>query len=160
MTAIFSMLVDGAEKHQLTGGWLLRWLSARISSLWFHLFRLNTSILHIEQHTVCRRDSLLWNVQYSTALHKMKYCTCTHIHTHIHTQAVVVVDGRPQGVGRQPVSQNEAQSNHSEMNALEDSQNHNIKHTDTHREWEERDTESKQLLATLCVCVREIVCVH
>lgn len=89
----------------------------------------------------------------------MKYCT-VQAHTYTHAEAVVVVDGRPQGVGRQPVSQNEAQSNHSEMNALEDSQNHNIKHTDTHREWEERDTESKQLLAMLCVCMRECVCVR
>ena len=40
----------------------------------------------------------------------------------MHTQAAVVVDGRPQGVGRQPVSQIEAQSNHFEMNTLEDSQ--------------------------------------
>lgn len=39
-----------------------------------------------------------------------------------HQQAVIVVDGRPQGVGRQPVSQNEAQGNRSEMNALEDGQ--------------------------------------
>lgn len=49
-------------------------------------------------------------------------CTHTYGHKDTHQQAVVVVDGRPQGVGRQPVSQNEAQSNHSEMNALEDSQ--------------------------------------
>lgn len=34
---------------------------------------------------------------------------------------------RPQGVGRQPVRQNEAQSNHSEMNALEDSQRHTVR---------------------------------
>lgn len=41
---------------------------------------------------------------------------------HTRTWVVAVVDGRPQGVGRQPVSQNEAQSNRSEMKALEDSQ--------------------------------------
>lgn len=58
----------------------------------------------------------------------------------MHTQAVPVVDGRPQGVGRQPVSQNEAQSNHSEMNALEDSQTAT---SNTHRHTHTRATESE-----------------
>lgn len=44
------------------------------------------------------------------------------LHTHTHTQAVAVVGSRPHGVGRQPAFQNEAQSDHSEMNALEDGQ--------------------------------------
>lgn len=62
---------------------------------------------------------------------------CTHTNTHI--EAVAVVDGRPQGVGRQPVSQNEAQSNHSEMNALEDSQT-TTSNTQTHAESERKET--------------------
>lgn len=58
------------------------------------------------------------------AVHDTTACTHTHARTerHTHQQAVIVVDGRPQGVGRQPVSQNEAQGNRSEMNALEDGQ--------------------------------------
>lgn len=70
----------------------------------------------------------------------------THIHTHKHPHtethikhAVVVVDGRPQVVGRQPVSQNEAQSNRSEMNTLEDSQT-TTSNTQTHTASERRDT--------------------
>lgn len=65
--------------------------------------------------------------------------THTYRHAHIHMQAIGVVDGRPQGVGRQPVSQNEAQSNHSEMNALEDSQT-TTSNTQTHTESERRET--------------------
>lgn len=68
-------------------------------------------------------------------MHKKKYCT----YTRIHTQAVIVIDGRPQSVGRQPVSQNEAQSNHSEMNALEDSQT-TTSNTQTHTESERKET--------------------
>lgn len=69
-------------------------------------------------------------------VHKKKYCRPTYTRTH--TQAVAVVDGRPQGVGRQPVSQNEAQSNHSEMNALEDSQT-TTSNTQTHTESERKE---------------------
>lgn len=81
-------------------------------------------------------------MKFTVVVHKKKYCVYTHTHTHIGThtkQAVVVVDGRPQGVGRQPVSQNEAQSNHSEMNTLEDSQT-TTSNTQTHTESERRDT--------------------
>lgn len=136
MTAILYLaclwMIREAEKHQLTGGWLLHWLTASYSSLWFTpISRLNKSILHIEQHKAYRRDSLLWNVPG----HKKKYCTCTHINA----RAVIVMGCRPQSVGRQPVSQNEAQSNHSEMNTLEDSQT-TTSNAQTHTESERKET--------------------
>lgn len=62
-----------------------------------------------------------------------------HLQRRTQISVVAVVDGRPQGVGRQPVSQNEAQRNRRGMNTFEVSQT-----TASNTEW---DTESKQLLA-------------
>ncbi len=140
-------MMSGAAKHQLTGGWWLYWLTARGSSLWStSVFRLNRSILLIEQHTMYSKDSLLWNVKY--------LCTKRNtVHTHTGLQAVAVVDGRPQGVGRQPVSQNEAQSNHSEMNALENSQT-TTSNTQTHTESERKETLNPNNCWGCCVRLR------
>lgn len=99
-----------AEKHQVMGGPVA--LAHSQELLWFtSILRLNMPFIQMGQHAAYRRGSLLWNVRVHTKFN-----------TYTYTQAVVVMDGRPQSVGRQPVSQNEAQSNHSEMNALEDSQ--------------------------------------
>ena len=142
LTAIYRMRLDDEGSWKTSADWrLLHCLTARGSSLWLtSVSRLNKSILQIEQHRVYSRDRLCG--MYSICARNTKtYCTYTDIHTqtHSHTQAVAVVDGRPQGVGRQPVSQNEAQSNHSEMNTLEDSQT-TTSNTQTHTESERRGT--------------------
>lgn len=68
----------------------------------------------------------MWNVKYGA----QKSSACTHTHTH--AQAEVVVDGRPQGVGRQPASQNEAQTNRHER--FRGRPNRNIKHTESKKQ--------------------------
>lgn len=91
-----------------------------------------------------------FTVEFTVPVHIHTSNASTHSHAHPDAHTVVIVDGRPQGVGRQPVSQAEAQSNHFEMNTLEDSQT-TTSNTDTHREWEFREIRARQLLAVfLC----------
>lgn len=55
------------------------------------------------------------------------------------------MDGKPQDTGSKPGSPAEAQSNHFEMNTLEDSQT-TTSNTQTHTEEERRDSVARALL--------------